>query len=140
MHRRVRAASCMAEALEHRQLLSGTPLSPTAAQRALASYNAMQTYLYRSDSTNLYHEQYPVVTGDNPYSYVWPLSQAFNATVDLANLGNYQSDVQARVAALGHYYSSSGQEPNKGLPPPLQPSSLGYDSYVDSTLGGCGDK
>src|SRR5207245_11330617 len=126
MRRLRRGSGRVVEPLEARQLLSVVPLSPAASQRAVASYGTMQTYLYRNDTTDLYHERYPVQSGDNPYSYVWPLSQAFNATVDMANLGNYQADVQARVAALGHYYSSSGQVRNKGLPAPLQPSTPGY--------------
>jgi hypothetical protein len=129
------------EMLEARLLLStAAPISSTASQRAIASYTAMQTYLYRTDGTSLYHEQYPVQSGDNPYSYVWPLSQAYNATVDVANLGNYQSDLQSRAAGLAHYYSSNGTVPNKGLPGTLSPSPLGYDSYVDPPLGGSGDK
>lgn len=129
------------ELLEGRRLLSaGTPLSSTAAQRAIASYAAMQTYLYRTDGTDLYRVQYPIQSGDNPYAYAWPLGQAYKATVDLANLGNYQSDLQSRVAGLAHYYSSNGQAPNKGLPGTLAPSPPGYDSYVDPPLGGSGDK
>ena len=129
------------ERLEPRRLLSvaAAPLSATAAARAAQTYAAMQQYLYRNDATSLYHERYPVQSGDNPYSYVWPLSQAYTATVDMALLGGYQSDVQARDAALAHYYSSRGESPNVGVTP-VQPSLPGYDSYVDPPLGGSGDK
>jgi len=131
----------MIEALERRVLFSAAvaPLSADAASRATQSYAAMQQYLYRADATNLYHERYPVQPGDNPYSYLWPLSQAYTATVDIAQLGGYQADVQARDVALGHYFSSNGKGPNAGVTP-LQPSLPGYDSYVDPPLGGSGDK
>jgi len=33
--------------------------------------------------SKLYHEQYPVQSTDNPYSYEWPFSQAHVATLDL---------------------------------------------------------
>lgn len=131
----------MIEQMEPRILLAAAaaPLSATAAARAAESYAAMQQYLYRNDATSLYHERYPIQSGDNPYSYVWPLSQAYTATVDMALLGGYQSDVQARDAALAHYYSSRGESPNTGVAP-VQPSLPGYDSYVDPPLGGSGDK
>lgn len=112
---RPRPTICAAiERLEGRFFLSAAaaPLSATAALRAAQTYAAMQQYLYRNDATDLYHEQYPVQSGNNPYSYVWPLSQAYTATVDISLLGGYQSDVQARDAALDHYYSQ-GPKPQR---------------------------
>lgn len=137
---RGRAGRDLVASLEGRLLMSATPLSATAAQRAIASYNAMQAYLYRHDATNLYHEQYPVLSTDQPYSYLWPLSQAYNATLDMSNVAANSADVAMRVSALADYYSSSGQAPNKSVSTNRQPSPPGYDSYVDSPLGGGGDK
>ena len=129
------------EALEPRVLRSAAvmPLSATAAVRAQQSYAAMQQYFARNDGTSLYHERYPVQSGDNPYSYLWPLSQAYTATIDMANLGGYQADVGDRVTALSHYYSARGRSPNAGVSP-TQASLAGFDSYVDPPLGGSGDK
>ena len=105
---------------------AATPLSATAAARAQQSYAAMQKYFARGDGTSLYHERYPVQSGDNAYSYLWPLSQAYTATVDMANLGAYQADVSDRVTALSRYYSSRGRSPNRStstftLPRPEMP-------------------
>ena len=101
----------------------------------------MQKYMYRAD-VNLYHEQYPD-TGDNEYSYVWPFSQAFSATNDMAGVrkfgSKYTDDVKDRLAGLAHYYSSKGRSPNEGIEPNY-PSPAGYDSYVDPPYGSGGDK
>ena len=111
-------------------------------QRAAASYDAMQKYLYVSD-VNLYQEQYPRAADDNTYSYVWPFSQAFAATNYMAGIrkigDQYKDDVQERLAGLAHYYSSSGRSPNQAIEPNY-PSPAGYDSYVDPPYGNGGDK
>ena len=97
--------------------------------RAVRSYQAMQQYLYLDDPP-LYLEEYPY-TGGNPYSYVWPFSQAMAGTIDLAGIrslrGAYRSDVQDRLTGLGLYWNDTTTPP-------------GYDSYVRPPLGGGGDK
>ena len=52
--------------------------------RAIRSYEALQRYFYVG-SPPLYLEEYPR-TGGNPYSYVWPFSQAMAATIDLSGI------------------------------------------------------
>ena len=113
-------------------------------QRAVMTYQAIQQNYY-VPSVSLYRAYYPF-TGGNPYSYVWPLSQAFAMTNDMAGLphvgAQYSSDVLARVTGLGHYYSSRGTAPNDNpiIDEAQFPSPPGYDSYVDPPLGGSGDK
>ncbi len=96
--------------------------------RAIASYDALQGYFY-DEGTGLYLEEYPRA-GGNPYSYVWPYSQAMAGTVDLAGLrgvGGYEDDVRDRLRALEYYWNAETQPP-------------GYDSYVRPPLGQGGDK
>jgi len=99
-------------------------------RRAIASYEAMQRYLYLPD-VKLYKEQYPEQPGQNPYSYVWPFSQAMAATIDLAGIrkigAQYKDDVGDRLEGVELYWN------NTTTPP-------GYDSYVRPPLGWGGDK
>lgn len=115
--------------------------SDTDTARAVGSYAAMQKYFY-VPSARLYREQYPYTSG-NPYSFVWPLSQAFAATNYLAGLRGigwrYRRDVADRIAGVERYYSSTGRAPNAAVTP-SRPSPPGYDSYVDPPLGAGGDK
>ncbi|WP_227378376.1 glycoside hydrolase family 76 protein [Haladaptatus halobius] len=98
--------------------------------RAIAAYDALQQYFYKENS-KLYLEEYPNQS-DNPYSYVWPFSQAMAGTVDLFGIRNgsvgadYADDVQDRLDALELYWN-----PNK--------DPKGYDSYVRPPYGGGGD-
>lgn len=106
----------------------------TAAARAAASYQALQTYLAVPDGSGLYHEQYPVQSGDNVYSYEWPYSQVRGATLDLTGLpgtagAGYRDDLAARDAGQEHYWLASGG--TTGLP--------GYASYPVAPYGGGGD-
>lgn len=102
------------------------------AERAIASYQAIQKYFAVSDGSHLYLEWYPKGGGDNPYSYLWPFSQTEAATIDLANLpnvgGTYVTDVQSSAQALEHYWNPSS---TTGLP--------GYASYVRPPYGNGGD-
>ncbi len=113
---------------------SSVQAAPSNADRALASYSAMQKYFFVNDGSLLYQEWYPRSAGDNPYSYLWPFSQARQATIDLVNLPHKQGqpfngDVQQRNQALEHYWNTTG---TTGLP--------GYDSYVRPPYGNGGDK
>lgn len=104
------------------------------AAKAASSFRSMQTYLAVPDGSGLYHEQYPVAAGDNPYSYEWPLSQAHIAIADLANqdgaLGaQFDSALKVADAAQEHYWKAEGG--STGLP--------GYASYPVGTFGSGGD-
>src|SRR5688500_4050742 len=79
-------------------------------ERAIASYNAMQQYLYKTDGSSLYLEQYPTATEDRPYAFEWPFSQAHIATIDLSNIPgatgrSYRSAVADRSRGQEHYWN-----------------------------------
>ena len=99
------------------------------ARRAKTSYLAMQQNFF-DPQTGFYLEQFPR-DGGNPYSYVWPFSQAMVATQVMAGipvLGQaYRSDVTDRFRALEAYWNST-----------IDP--VGYDSYLRPPYGGGGDK
>jgi uncharacterized protein YyaL (SSP411 family) len=103
-------------------------------ERAVASYNALQKYFSPQDDSSLYLEEYPLQSSDNPYSYEWPFSQAYIATLDLSNLpgeagGEYTSALANREIGQEHYWNTTG---TTGL--------AGYDSYVRPPYGSGGDK
>lgn len=103
-------------------------------KRAAASLDAMETYLAADDGSGLYHEQYPLESGDNPYSYEWPFSQAHIAIADLANLPGargraYDEPLAVAAAAQEHYWDADGG--TTGLP--------GYASYPVGEYGNGGD-
>jgi hypothetical protein len=99
------------------------------AERAEASYAALQRYFY-DPTTSFYLEEYPR-TGDNPWSYVWPFSQALLATQALTGIPEvgrrYRADLANRYTALEAYWNSATTPP-------------GYDSYLRPPLGQGGDK
>jgi hypothetical protein len=104
----------------------------TNVDRAVATYQAMQQYLYVSDGAYLYREEYPW-QGGNPYSYLWPFSRALVATLSLAGVSgsflagvDYASAVQDRLEGLARYWDATANPP-------------AYDSYVRPPLGGGGD-
>lgn len=102
--------------------------------RALASYGALQKYFYLQDGSSLYLEEYPSQSGDNPYSYEWPFSQAYIATLDLSALPgeagrNFRCALADREIGQERYWNTTGAT---GLP--------GYDSYVRPPYGNGGDK
>ncbi|WP_236046349.1 glycoside hydrolase family 76 protein [Streptacidiphilus fuscans] len=101
-----------------------------AKSRAASAYQALNTYLAVDDGSGLYHEQYPVQSTDNAYSYEWSFSQAHVATLDLATVDpRYRSALAQRAAAQEHYWKPSGG--TTGLP--------GYASYPVAPYGGGGD-
>ena len=119
--------------------IAGLPVLTAYAQennqsRASASYDALQKYFYENDGSYLYHEQYPVASGDNAYSYEWSFSQAHIATIDLSNLPGesgrlYGNAVKDRWQGQERYWNTTGAT---GLP--------GYDSYPRPPYGNGGDK
>ncbi|HEY8454791.1 MAG TPA: glycoside hydrolase family 76 protein [Actinopolymorphaceae bacterium] len=99
------------------------------SRRARHSYAALQRYFY-DPQTSFYLEEYPR-TGGNPWSYVWPFSQAMIATQDMAGLPaighRYVDDVADRYTALEAYWNFETDPP-------------GYDSYLRPPAGHGGDK
>jgi hypothetical protein len=73
--------------------------------RALLTYQAMQQNFYIS-GTGLYEGE--------PYSYLWPFSQAFAATISVASISGqaasqasaHSREIQARLLGLGKYWAA----------------------------------
>jgi len=106
----------------------------TQQQRAVASYEAMQEYMYADDGSGLYLERYPLGAEDQPYSYEWPFSQAHVATLDLAGMPGsagrqFADDLADREAGQEHFWNADGG--TTGLP--------AYDSYARAPYGDGGD-
>jgi hypothetical protein len=97
--------------------------------RASDGYKAMQKYFYVSNGgSSLYRETYP--RSGNPYSYLWPFTQAMAATLDLFGATPALAtvrDVQDRSRGLTRYWNPSSTPP-------------GYDSYVRYPYGSGGDQ
>ena len=103
----------------------------TSADRAAASYAALQHYLYLGPAGHfMYLENYPRQSGDNDYSYLFPAREATAATIDVASMrGNgaaYEDDVTQRFKAIANYW-----DPNRTPP--------AFDSYPPPPLGSAGD-
>ena len=108
-----------------------------AANRAVATYNAMQQHFYAAsvhpgDASNLYTENYP--QSGLPYSFLWPFSRALAGTITLSGIpsilvggASYQGDVADRLTGLSRYRDSTSTPP-------------GFDSYPPAPYGGGGDK
>ncbi|WP_207947752.1 glycoside hydrolase family 76 protein [Occultella glacieicola] len=106
----------------------------TQIDRAVATYEAMQQYLYVDDGSSLYLERYPLGAEDREYSYEWPFSQAHIATLDLTGMAGregrlYGDDLADREVGQERYWNAGGG--STGLP--------GYDSYPRAPYGGGGD-
>jgi hypothetical protein len=113
--------------------------------RALLAYKAMQQSYYVS-GTGLYEGE--------PYSYLWPFSQALAATISVANISgqatsavrSYPNELHVRLYGLQKYWTTpstlgqaiageqpeeeeagEGSEPSEaaGIPPPALPSFNG---------------
>jgi len=107
------------------------------ADRALATYRAMQQYFYAAsvypgDGSSLYAENYP--SSGRRYSFLWSFSRALAGTITLAGVpgqlldgASYGADVTDRLTGLSRYWDGSS-------------SPGGYDSYPPSPYGGGGDK
>ncbi|HEY9293445.1 MAG TPA: glycoside hydrolase family 76 protein [Microlunatus sp.] len=102
---------------------------PAHLIRAQAGYDALQRYFY-DPSSSFYLEQYPHTDG-NPWSYVWPFSQAMVATQVMSGIpgigARYRSAVADRYQALEAYWNSDTDP-------------TGYDSYLRPPNGQGGDK
>jgi Glycosyl hydrolase family 76 len=98
------------------QTRKSAPRKPTPAKpalhgnpaRALVAYQAMQKAFYIPGS-GLYEGE--------PYSYLWPFSQALAATVSVAEMpgqahasaNRYQRELHIRLYGLGKYWGPAGQ-------------------------------
>jgi hypothetical protein len=104
------------------------------AARAAATYQALQKYLAVPDGSYLYHERYPVQSGDNAYSYEWPFSQVHMAALDLTGLPgaagrSYQDELATAAKGQERYWKADGG--TTGV--------AGYASYAIAPYGGGGD-
>jgi hypothetical protein len=127
---RERASSASSPATRKRKkkkpALSGNPL------RALLAYEAMQSHYYIRGS-GLYEGE--------PFSYLWPFSQALAATVTLANAPTLAKtisrELQPRIVGLQDYLDTN----NSGAPEGVYTSSLAaYDGTVAPPAGPGGPK
>lgn len=102
---------------------------PSHLTRAQQAYDALQRHFY-DQQTGFYLEQYPHTDG-NPWSYVWPFSQAMVGTQVMAaipGIGSRYRDAAAdRFTALEAYWNS-------------ETTPKGYDSYLRPPAGQGGDK
>jgi hypothetical protein len=106
--------------------LRGNPL------RALLAFQAMQSYYYIQGS-GLYNGE--------PFSYLWPFSQALAATVSLTNVhgmpASIATELHARLAGLRSYLDID----NSGLPEGTFTSTLAaFDGTVAPPAGPGGPK
>jgi hypothetical protein len=120
------AASRRRPSRKHKPVLHGNPA------RALLAYQAMQTRYYLQGS-GLY--------AGEPFSYLWPFSQALAATISLANVPalahTVQRDLSARLVGLQDYLDVD----NSGAPEGTFTSSLAaYDGTVAPPAGPGGPK
>lgn len=102
----------------------------TSELRATATYASLEKYFGSTDGSGLFHEQYPVAPGDNPYSYEWPLSQVHVAALDISAVDPGSKRKLAAVdGAQERYWNPAGS--TTGI--------AGYDSYVIAPYGAGGD-
>ncbi|HVC69613.1 MAG TPA: glycoside hydrolase family 76 protein [Acidimicrobiales bacterium] len=102
-------------------------------QRAIASYEALQQYLY-VPASQLYVA--PAPTTSNPFAFLWPFTNAMAATDYLAGTPGgkpYSSDLDARLGGLLQYQDASEHTPSGTVQPPA------FQSAVAPPLGSGGD-
>jgi hypothetical protein len=106
----------------------------TNAERAMATYAAMQQFMYITDGASLYRE---TATAGDAYAYAWPFSRALLGTLCLAGVPatlvdgtSYRADVQDRLDGLAKYWDGAAQVPayDSAL---LAPIGTGGDKYYD---------
>jgi predicted alpha-1,6-mannanase (GH76 family) len=99
-----------------------------SADWAVEAYLSLKQYFEAGNGLLL--EEYPN-TQQNPYSYVWPYSQAAIGVENLAGVPGvgaaYEPDVRRRMAMYDKYWNNTTRP-------------RGYDSYVRPPLGQGGDK
>jgi hypothetical protein len=102
------------------------------AARALVAFQAMQKYYYLQGS-GLYSGE--------PFSYLWPFSEAFAATISIAYIPHlpisFSRELNARLVGLDSYLDMS----NSGAPEGIYTSTLaGFDGTVAPPAGPGGTK
>jgi hypothetical protein len=121
-----KAARARSRKKPRKPALRGNPL------RALLAFQAMQSYYYIQGS-GLYNGE--------PFSYLWPFSQALAATVSLATVhgmpASVATELHARLAGLRSYLDID----NSGLPEGTFTSTLAaFDGTVAPPAGPGGTK
>lgn len=113
-----------------------TSLQRENAERALATYDAMQAHFYANDGTSLYYEA-PRGEGAKAYSALWPFTRALAATLDLEGIApallpgfNSYNAMVDRLAGLSRYWDADGNPAayDSGVVPP---HGHGGDKYYD---------
>jgi glycosyl hydrolase family 76 len=113
------------------------PAKPTLRgnpARALVAFQAMQQHYYLQGS-GLY--------AGEPFSYLWPFSQALAATVSMANVnipgmgGSFQRELQARLVGLNTYLDTSNSGASEGAFTSTLPA---FDGTVAPPVGPGGAK
>jgi len=115
------------------QPVVGASAPPTDQQRAIASYQALQAYLYLP--TDQLYQASTTGTSD-PFSFLWPFTNAMAGTgylVASPGGGPYAADVAARVAGLLAYQDLAEHTPTGKAQPPA------FESAVAPPLGPGGD-
>jgi len=108
------------------------PKLPVNAERAQLAFEAMQKTYY-IEGSGLYQGE--------PFSFLWPFSQAFAATVSMANIPSLKSsfgpEIRARLVGLKSYLDLD----NSGAPEGTYTSTLAaYDGTVAPPEGPGGAK
>jgi hypothetical protein len=129
---RARARASAAASAHKRSKKPKKPVLTGNPARALLAYEAMQTRYYLQGS-GLY--------AGEPFSYLWPFSQALAATVSLANVPALAKaathDLPARLVGLNEYLDTD----NSGEPEGTYTSELpAYDGTVAPPAGPGGPK
>jgi Glycosyl hydrolase family 76 len=111
----------------------------TWADRAVATYAALQEYFYRDDGTGLFSDRYPSDRGLR-YATAWGFGRALIGTLALAGIpaellgerrhAEFRFAVQDRLTALAHYWDASSSPPGfHGRP--VRPIGSGGSKYYD---------
>ncbi|HET7037788.1 MAG TPA: glycoside hydrolase family 76 protein [Thermomicrobiaceae bacterium] len=107
-------------------------MPPSDLERAAESYAALKERFGRAPG--LLRDVYP---GNDAYAYLWPYSQALQATLDMAALPDaghdYQEDVAARLEGLARYWRPEPAPPgyqSTVMPPLGQRSDVYYDDNL----------
>jgi hypothetical protein len=133
---RSRSASPRGRSSASRSLRARRPTRKPAlhgnAARALIAFQAMQKYYYLQGS-GLYSGE--------PFSYLWPFSQAFAVTISMAYIPHlpisFSHELNARLVGLNSYLDTN----NSGAPDGIYTSTLaGFDGTAAPPAGPGGTK
>jgi hypothetical protein len=120
------AARSRSRKLPRKPVLHGNPA------RALLAFEAMQRYYYIQGS-GLY--------AGEPFSFLWPFSQALAATVSLANVHglpvSFANEVRARLIGLNSYLDTNNSGAGEGV---FTSSLAAFDGTVAPPAGPGGTK